>query len=128
MSPQNGLAGMATPGANSMVFLSTEEKRPAISRVDPNSTSVLCRFSDAGVKADPPAEAAGVRKAPRHEVAVGGALAGSDRYGDLRLAPRSIVGGTLSRRRLDVWRRGRWEGCLGRLSRRSERMNGGTAR
>jgi len=39
MSPQNGLAGMATPGANSMVFLSTEEKRPAISRVDPNSTS-----------------------------------------------------------------------------------------
>jgi hypothetical protein len=88
----------------------------------------MCRFSDAGVKADPPVEAAGVRKAPRHEVAVGGALAGGERYGDFRLAPRPIVEGTLSRRRLDMWRRGRWEGCLGRLSRRSERINEGTAR
>ena len=88
----------------------------------------MCRFSDAGVEADPPAEAAGVRKAPRHEVAVGGALAGGGRYGDLTLAPRSMVGGTLSRRPLDVCRHGRWEECLGRLSRCSERINGRTAR
>jgi hypothetical protein len=40
----------------------------------------LTKTSLAGVKADPPAEAAGVRKAPRYEVAVGGAPAGSDRY------------------------------------------------
>jgi hypothetical protein len=73
----------------------------------------MCRFSDAGVKADPPAETAGVRKAPRHEVAVGGALAGSERYGDLRLAPRSIMGGTLSRRPLDMWGTGGGKDAVG---------------
>jgi len=30
---------------------------------------VLCRFSDAGMTAYPRADAAGVRKAPRHEIA-----------------------------------------------------------
>jgi len=33
----------------------------------------LCRFSDAGMTAYRCGEAAGVRKAPRHEIAVGGA-------------------------------------------------------
>ena len=42
------------------------------------------------MRADPIAEAAGVRKAPRHEVAVGGALAGSDHYGDCVLASPSM--------------------------------------
>jgi hypothetical protein len=32
---------------------------------------LLCRFSDAGMTAYPHAEAAGVRKAPRHEIAAG---------------------------------------------------------
>jgi hypothetical protein len=87
----------------------------------------LCRFSDAGVKADPPAEVAGVRKGPRHEVAVGGALAGSERYGDLTVAPRSIVGGTPATRAVDVCRRGGWGECAGPINKRSERINGRTA-
>ena len=77
----------------------------------------LCRFSDAGVKADPRAEAAGVRKAPRHEVAVGGALAGSERYGDLTLAPRSIVRATPARGDVGVE-------CGGYLGGRAECING----
>src|SRR5258706_10019020 len=38
---------------------------------------VLCRFSDAGKTCSPRAHAAGVRKAPRHEIAVGGAPGGA---------------------------------------------------
>jgi hypothetical protein len=41
--------------------------------------------------------AAGVRKPPRHEIAGCWALAGSELYGDLRLAPRLIAGGTSAR-------------------------------
>jgi len=37
----------------------------------------MCRFSDAGMTAYPRGEAAGVRKAPRHEIAVGGAPGGA---------------------------------------------------
>src|SRR5258708_3553098 len=37
----------------------------------------LCRFSDAGKTCSPRAHAAGVRKAPRHEIAVGGAPGGA---------------------------------------------------
>src|SRR5713226_6704245 len=38
---------------------------------------VMCRFSDAGKTCSPRAHAAGVRKAPRHEIAVGGAPGGA---------------------------------------------------
>lgn len=37
----------------------------------------VCRFSDAGKTCSPRADAAGVRKAPRHEIAVGGAPGGA---------------------------------------------------
>src|SRR6266481_3768496 len=37
----------------------------------------MCRFSDAGKTCFPRADAAGVRKAPRHEIAVGGAPGGA---------------------------------------------------
>jgi len=47
---------------------------------------------------------AGVQKAPRHEV-VGSWEAGSERYGDLMSAPRSIVGGTPARRHVHVRQR-----------------------
>src|SRR5258706_13512807 len=38
---------------------------------------LLCRFSDAGETCSPRAHSAGVRKAPRHEIAVGGAPDGA---------------------------------------------------
>jgi hypothetical protein len=66
------------------------------------SGQLLCRFSDAGY---PRAAAAGVRKAPMHEVAGSWALAGSECYGDLMLAPISMMSGTPARHQLDVWRR-----------------------
>ena len=49
-----------------------------------------------------PAAAAGVRKAPMHEVAGSWALAGSECYGDLMLAPISMMSGTPARHHLDV--------------------------
>jgi len=45
---------------------------------------------------------AGVRKAPMHEVAGSWALTGSERYGDLMLAPISMMGGMPARGHLDV--------------------------
>jgi hypothetical protein len=47
-------------------------------------------------------ELAGVQKAPRHEVAGSWALAGSKRYGDLMLAPISMMGGPPSRGQVDI--------------------------
>jgi hypothetical protein len=100
---------------------------PARSALPRERFRSLCRFSDAGVRADPRAEAAGVRKAPRHEVAVCGALADSERYGDLTAAPRSIVGGTPSRYPLHVCRPEGWGECLGDFNRGWERIHGRTA-
>jgi hypothetical protein len=37
----------------------------------------MCRFSDAGMTDYPRTEAAGLRKAPRHEIAVSGAPGGA---------------------------------------------------
>src|SRR3982074_3906692 len=75
----------------------------------------------------PHAQRAGVQKAPRHEVAGSWALAGSECYGELMLAPISVMGGTPARRRLDVCtdarlgeRRRHFGGC-------SERVNGRSA-
>jgi hypothetical protein len=64
---------------------------------------LLCRFSDAGMTRLSTRCGAGVRKAPMHEVAGSWALAGSECYGDLVLAPISMMGGTPARRHLDVW-------------------------
>jgi hypothetical protein len=47
-------------------------------------------------------ELAGVQKAPTHEVAGSWALAGSECYGDLMLAPISMMGGTPARRDVHV--------------------------
>src|SRR5215471_7400259 len=55
-------------------------------------------FSDAGMTDHPRAEGAGVRKAPRHEVAGSWALASSEGCGELMSAPRLIVGGRAARR------------------------------
>ena len=67
------------------------------------------------------------KKAPRHEVAGSWALAGSECYGELMLAPISMMGGTPARRPLDVCTDAR----LGERSRhfggRSERVNGRSA-
>src|SRR5258708_28020507 len=52
----------------------------------------MCRFSDAGKGDSPRAPAAGVRKAPRHEIAVGWAPGG---------AAGSIYGGTRAQARFD---------------------------
>src|SRR5712671_3378154 len=72
-------------------------------------------------------ELAGVQKAPRHEVAGSWALAGSECYGELMLAPISMMGGTPARRHLDVCADAR----LGERSRHfggcSERVNGRSA-
>ena len=65
------------------------------------NAQVMRRFSDAGMTAYPRGEAAGVRKAPRHEIAVGGApvgaagamgiWAGRACHGDLLAAIRAIA-------------------------------------
>jgi len=86
----------------------------------------MCRFSAAGMMLYLRAEAAGGRKAPRHEVAGSWAVASSECYGDLMSTPS-----------LDGWRdanttrpsclpHGRWAecsrhlgGCLDRLNARS---------
>ena len=49
----------------------------------PFVVQVMCRFSDAGMTASPRGEAAGVRKAPRHEIAGGDGGWCRGRYGDL---------------------------------------------
>jgi len=48
-------------------------------------------------------QAAGVQKAPRHEVAGGLASGRADRYGDLNFAPVVKLGA--------MWRRGDLDGC-----------------
>jgi hypothetical protein len=48
---------------------------------------VLCRFSDAGIRDHPRAPAAGVRKAPRHEIA-----GGERRWCRGQRAPRALWG------------------------------------
>src|SRR5260370_35784974 len=52
----------------------------------------MCRFSAAGLIAHPRAEAAGGRKAPRHEVAGYWAVAGSERYGGLDISAELVCG------------------------------------
>jgi hypothetical protein len=52
----------------------------------------LCRFSAAGMMAHRHAEAAGGRKAPRHEVAGSWVLAGSERYWDFDISPELVCG------------------------------------
>ena len=56
--------------------------------------------------AHPRAQAAGDRKAPRHEVAGSWAPTGTERYGDLMPAPASMVVGTLAGCELLVCRTG----------------------
>jgi hypothetical protein len=73
------------------------------------------------------ADLAGVQKAPRHEVAGSWALAGSERYGDLMLAPISMMGGTPARRHLDVCTHARSGECNRHFGGRSERINGRSA-
>ena len=57
----------------------------------------MCRFFDAGNHETVRMLSAGVQKAPRHEVAGGWAVVSSERYGDLRSAPASMVGARLVR-------------------------------
>src|SRR5258708_23386868 len=52
----------------------------------------VCRFSAAGMMAHLRAEAAGGRKAPRHEVAGSWVLAGSERYWDFDISPELVCG------------------------------------
>jgi hypothetical protein len=56
-------------------------------------------------------ELAGVQKAPRHEVAGSWAPAGSECYGELMLAPISMMDGTPARRHLDVCTHARLGEC-----------------
>ena len=51
----------------------------------------LCRFLDAGNEEGPHAHLSGVQKAPRHEVAGSRRRPGSECYGDLMLAPISMI-------------------------------------
>ena len=67
---------------------------------------------------------AGVAKAPRHEVAGSWVRLGSERYGELMVAPTSIVGRTLARRHVDVCTRERSGGWNGHFGGRSEGING----
>jgi hypothetical protein len=69
-------------------------------------------------------ELAGVQKAPRHEVAGSWALAGSECYGDLMLAPISMMGGTPARRDVHVRMQVSPGECNGRLGGHTEFVNG----
>ena len=75
---------------------------------------ILCRFLDAGVTAVPLGPAAGVQKAPRHEVAGRFGRRGcSQRYGDLTFTPVMVVGAELAPGDLDrVWS-GAWKRATG---------------
>src|SRR5258705_6153857 len=72
-------------------------------------------------------ELTGVQKAPRHEVAGSWALAGSECYGDLMLAPILMMGGTPARCHLDVCTHARSGECSRYFGGRSERINGRSA-
>ena len=67
---------------------------------------LLCRFLDAGDEGAFHREAAGVQKAPRHEVAGSLALAGGEYYGDLISAPAMMVDASV--------REATWMGVEGR--------------
>jgi hypothetical protein len=67
-------------------------------------------------------ELAGVQKAPRHEVAGSWDWLGSERYGDLMLAPISMMGGMPARGHLDVCTDARSGECSRHFGARSERI------
>jgi hypothetical protein len=73
------------------------------------------------------AEGAGGRKAPRHEVAGSWVRLGSERYGDLMLAPTWMVEVTLAGCDLDVCRQARSGACNVHLGVRLERIDGRSA-
>ena len=75
----------------------------------------------------PRALAAGVEKAPRHEVAGSWALAGGECYGDLMLTTTLMVGATLARGELHGCLQGRLRDGNGHLGGRLERINGQSA-
>jgi len=89
-----------------------------------SNAGFVCRFSDAGMMLYLRAEAAGGRKAPRHEVAGSWAVAGSKRYGDCMSALLSMVGATAAPDDVYVCVQGSPGECNGHLGGHAECING----
>src|SRR3954464_14284632 len=87
---------------------------------------LVCRFSAAGMTVYRRADAAGGRKAPRHEVAGSWALAGSKRYGELMSAPGLDGGRNANTTRPSCLPDGRAAECRMHFGVCSDRMNGRT--
>jgi hypothetical protein len=75
----------------------------------------------------PRTQAAGVQKAPRHEVAGGLAPGRADRYGDLIFAPVVKLGAMQAQGDLDGCAEGSLEECNGHPGGRVESINGRSA-
>ena len=96
-------------------------------RVSRHRCPHVCRFLDAEMTRAPRTQAAGVQKAPRHEVAGSLATLGRERYGDLIFAPAMMVDAMLAPDDLDGCEGG-LEACNGHLGGRVDRINGRSAR
>jgi hypothetical protein len=75
--------------------------------------SYCAGFWTSGSREAPLAPAAGVQKAPRHEVAGVWGRVGSQRYGDLIFAPIMTVAAQLAPGGLDRVRKGSWKRAMG---------------